>query len=124
MRTFKSEKTVAAWEKFKDLWAVVTPNSTSYNFMQEPLLSEQVWVAWDHVARLKGAISQRPDDFVVFPAPAGPEGRGYMPVVAGLAILDGAVAADGTAHEDREAAVITAIDGDVVVLVGEAAPVA
>ena len=86
VRTFKSEKAVAAWEKFKDLWAVVTPNSTSYNFMQEPLLSEQVWVAWDHVARLKGAISQRPDDFVVFPAPAGPEGRGYMPVVAGLAI--------------------------------------
>ena len=27
VRTFKSEKAVAAWEKFKDLWAVVTPNS-------------------------------------------------------------------------------------------------
>ncbi len=36
------------------------------------------------------AISAAPDDYVVFPAPAGPKGRGYMPVVAGLAIPKGA----------------------------------
>ena len=32
------------------------------------------------------ALRQRPNDFVTFPAPAGPKGRGYMPVVAGLSI--------------------------------------
>lgn len=58
--------------------------------MQEPLLSEEVWVAWDHLARLKEAVSSNPDQYVVFPAPAGPKGRGYMPVVAGLAIPQGA----------------------------------
>ena len=54
--------------------------------MQEPLLSGDVWVAFDHVARLADAFNQKPDDFVAFPAPAGPTGRGFMPVVAGIAI--------------------------------------
>ncbi len=54
--------------------------------MQEPLLTDQVWVAWDHTARLAEAFNQRPDDFVAFPAPAGPAGRAFMPVIAGMAI--------------------------------------
>ena len=29
----------------------VSPQSTSYDFMQEPLLSQEVWIAWDHTAR-------------------------------------------------------------------------
>jgi multiple sugar transport system substrate-binding protein len=54
--------------------------------MQEPLLAGEVWIAFDHTARLLEAFRQRPDDFVAFPAPAGPAGRGFMPVIAGLAI--------------------------------------
>lgn len=90
MRTFQSAEAAAGWAKLKALWAYVTPNSTSYDFMQEPLAAGEVMVAWDHIARLKNAISAAPDDYVVFPAPAGPKGRGYMPVVAGLAIPKGA----------------------------------
>ena len=70
----------------KELWAVSNPNSTNYNFMQEALMAGEVWIAWDHVARVKDALTTQPDQFVAFPAPAGPKGRGYMPVVAGLAI--------------------------------------
>jgi multiple sugar transport system substrate-binding protein len=54
--------------------------------MQEPLVTGDVWVAFDHTARLAEAFNQKPDDFVAFPAPAGPSGRAFMPVVAGLAI--------------------------------------
>lgn len=98
VRTFKNADAAAGWEKLKQLWAVVSPNSTNYDFMQEPLASGEVMVAWDHVARLKNAISGSPDNYVVFPAPAGPKGRGYMPVVAGLAIPKGAPdAANATA---------------------------
>ncbi len=49
-------------------------------------MTGEVWIAWDHAARLADALNQKPDDFVVFPAPAGPKGRGFMPVVAGMAI--------------------------------------
>jgi len=83
---FRSAEAETAWNKFKDLWAVTNPGSTGYSFMQEQLLTEEVWVAFDHTARLADAFNQKPDDFIAFPAPAGPSGRGFMPVVVGIAI--------------------------------------
>lgn len=83
---FRSAAAETMWNDFKAIWAHVNPQSTTYSFMQEPLLSGEVWVAFDHTARLLDALNQRPDDFVAFPAPAGPAGRGFMPVIAGLAI--------------------------------------
>lgn len=68
------------------LWPYVNPESINYTFMNEPLLSGAVMVAFDHTARLKPAFDERPEDFIAFPAPAGPAGRGFMPVVAGLGI--------------------------------------
>jgi multiple sugar transport system substrate-binding protein len=86
VRTFASEEAVAAWEMFRRLWAHTNPASTNFNFMQEQLLSGDAWIVWDHSSRLANAFNERPDDFVAFPAPAGPTGRGFMPVLAGLAI--------------------------------------
>jgi multiple sugar transport system substrate-binding protein len=93
--TFKSADAEAGWNAMKELWAVSSPNSTNYNFMQEPLLAGEVWIAWDHVARVKEALTLQPDQFVAFPAPAGPKGRGYMPVIAGLAIPKDAANREG-----------------------------
>ena len=84
---FRSAEAETAWEAFKTLWAQTNPASANYGFMQEPLLTEEVWVAFDHVARLGDAFNQRPDDFVAFPAPAGPKGRAFMPVIAGVAVM-------------------------------------
>lgn len=83
---FKSKEAVAAWTYLRSLWRYVHPQSLTYGFMQDPLLNREVLLAWDHVARLKTALEQRPQDFVTFPAPRGPKGRAYMPVLAGLAI--------------------------------------
>ncbi|SON56791.1 Maltose-binding periplasmic protein [Hartmannibacter diazotrophicus] len=83
---FRSKEAEDMWASFKTLWEQVNPAATSYAFMQEPLLTGDVWIAWDHAARLKQAFNEKPDDFVAFPVPAGPAGRGNMPVVAGLAI--------------------------------------
>ena len=87
---FRSKAAEAMWTQFASLWKSVNPNSTSYNFMQQPLLSGDVWIGFDHVARVLDALRQKPDEFVAFPAPAGPKGRGYMPVLAGLAVIKGA----------------------------------
>jgi multiple sugar transport system substrate-binding protein len=92
---FRSEAAEAMWAQFASLWKSVNPASTSYNFMQQPLLSGDVWIGFDHVARLLEALRQKPDQFVAFPAPAGPKGRGYMPVLAGLAVLKGAADVSG-----------------------------
>src|SRR3569833_3568800 len=83
---FRSADAEPAWNKFKELWQYTNPASTNYDFMQEPLLTGDVWVAFDHIARLGDAFNQKPDDFVAFPAPKGPKGLAFMPVLAGLAI--------------------------------------
>jgi multiple sugar transport system substrate-binding protein len=84
--TFASPEAAVGWQWMKDIWPYVHPQSTTFNFMQEQLLSEEVWIAWDHTARLLGAFEAAPDDFIAVPVPAGPMGRAYMPVLAGLAI--------------------------------------
>ena len=74
-----------AWAR-DTLWPTIHPESINYEFMQEPLLSGEVWVAFDHTARLLDAFNTEPDNFIAFPAPAGAAGRGFMPVVVGLGV--------------------------------------
>lgn len=83
---FNSPEAAEMWAWLRDTWQYVHPQSSGYAFMQEPLQTGEVWVAWDHVARLRDAFVADPDGFVAMPAPAGPEGRAFMPVLAGLAI--------------------------------------
>jgi multiple sugar transport system substrate-binding protein len=93
---FRSEAAaeMLAWAR-DSLWPTMHPQSINYAFMQEPLLSGEVWVAFDHTARLLEAFNTRPDDFVAFPAPAGPEGRAFMPVIVGLGIPNSAPNPEG-----------------------------
>lgn len=84
---FATEKGLAMWAWLKDAMQYVSPASSTYSFMQVPLQNREIDVAWDHTARLIEALRAEPDQFVAFPAPAGPEGRGFMPVVVGLGIL-------------------------------------
>jgi multiple sugar transport system substrate-binding protein len=94
---FRTSEAVAMWSFFRGLWHYVNPASITYSTMADPLLTEDVLVAWDHTARLLKALEQRPEDFVAFPAPRGPRGRGFMPVVSGLAIPAGSATADSQA---------------------------
>ena len=87
---YRSAEAEKMWGDFKAVWASVNPNSTNYDFMQEPLMAGEVWIAWDHVARVKDALTAAPGDYQVVAPPAGPKGRAYMPVVAGLGIAKGA----------------------------------
>ncbi len=85
-KAFNSDDAVKMWEYLKELWKYVVPQSTTYDAMADPLLKEEVWIAWDHTARIKDAIEQKPDQFEVVPVPRGPKGRGFILVIAGLAI--------------------------------------
>jgi multiple sugar transport system substrate-binding protein len=92
---FRSKEAVAAWAYLRQLWQYTHPQSLSYAFMQDPLLSQEVLLGWDHVARLKTALDQRPDDLVAFPVPRGPKARSYMPVLVGMGIPKNAPNPDG-----------------------------
>jgi multiple sugar transport system substrate-binding protein len=83
---FATQPGVDMWNWLVDTWQYVNPQSTTYGFMQEPLQSGEVGVAWDHTARLIDALNADPESFVAFPSPAGPGGRAFMPVIIGLAV--------------------------------------
>ncbi len=83
---FDSLAAVNMWEYLRELHPHINPASSVWSNMSEPLLRGEVWIAWDHTARLIDAIKLRPDDFVPVPMPAGPEGRGYIIVLVGLSI--------------------------------------
>lgn len=87
--TFRSPDAVTAWTYMRDLWANTNPASANYDFMQEPLGNGEVLVAWDHVARLINAVKDKPDDWLMVPAPSGPKGKGYLLVVGGMAVPQG-----------------------------------
>lgn len=83
---FDSVRALEMWEYLKRLYKYIHPASSTWAAMDEPLLRGEVLIAWDHTARIKNAIVEKPDDFVVVPVPAGPMGRGYIIVLVGLAI--------------------------------------
>lgn len=87
--TYRSDDAVKMWTDFKAIWEYTNPQSVTYNNMQDPLLSEEVWVTIDHTARVVNAFKNKPNDFIGAPAPAGPKGRYYMSVLAGLGIPKG-----------------------------------
>src|SRR3989442_9405156 len=74
------------WRYLRRLWGVTHPSSFTYEFMAQPLLLGEAWVAWDHIARILPALQERPNDFVVLPSPAGPKGRSFLSVIVGLGI--------------------------------------
>jgi multiple sugar transport system substrate-binding protein len=86
---FSSPEAVQMWQTMRNLWSVTSPMSTTYTKMQDPLTTDEVWVAWDHQARLEAALAD-PQQFLAVPAPSGPRGLGYMSAVVGLAIPKGA----------------------------------
>jgi multiple sugar transport system substrate-binding protein len=94
--TFMNADAVTAWSYMKELWQNMNPASTNYDFMQEPLARGEVLVAWDHVARLVGAVGDKPDEWTMVPAPSGPKGLGYLLVVGGIGIPKGAPERDRT----------------------------
>lgn len=86
---FASPDAVPMWEMLQRLWAVTNPESTTYDRMEQPLVRGDVWVAWDHQARLAAALADT-RDFIAVPAPSGPRGQGYMTAEVDLAIPKGA----------------------------------
>ncbi|AFK21691.1 ABC transporter substrate-binding protein [Pyrococcus sp. ST04] len=85
-KKFDSPEAIEMWNYFKELWKYTNPASTTWDAMADPLLQGEVLIAWDHTARIKNAITTKPDQFVVVPVPRGPKGRGFIVVLAGLAI--------------------------------------
>lgn len=83
---FAGADAVAMWQATRAMCHYADAAALGYAFLHEPLVQGNVWIGWDHDARLVDALHAYPEEFVTLAAPRGPKGRGYMEVVAGLAI--------------------------------------
>ena len=63
---FSGLQAAGMWHYLQDLWHYVAPSSLVLDRMDDALLNGEVWVAWDHTARLLRAFREKPDDFVAF----------------------------------------------------------
>ncbi len=86
LRKFGGSEAEGMWLAFRDLWRCVNRCSLWSTKMDKPLLADEVWVAWDHTARIVEALERQPNEFDAFPAPSGRKGRGFMLGLVGLAI--------------------------------------
>lgn len=84
--TFQSAAAELMWRDLSTLWRHVVPHSLAYDAMTEPLLHREVWIGFDHVARLRPLLLAQPDDWVVFRPPAGPAGGAFLDVTIALAV--------------------------------------
>ena len=75
-----------AFRVLQGLWNYTNPQSLEWNSMEWPLMRGEVWIAWDHIARLEDALEAGQGRLVPVPPPLGPAGRGYLVVIVGLAI--------------------------------------
>jgi multiple sugar transport system substrate-binding protein len=82
---FRSPEAVQMWQTLRRLWSVTNPLSTTYTNVQDPLTTGEIWIGWDHQARL-GTVLADDQHYLAVPAPIGPRGLGYMSAVVGLAI--------------------------------------
>jgi multiple sugar transport system substrate-binding protein len=82
---FRSPEAVQMWETLRRLWSVTNDLSTTYTKMDDSLATGEIWVAWDHQARLGKALTDT-QHYIAVPAPSGPRGLGYLSAVVGLAI--------------------------------------
>ena len=84
---FRSDSAVEMFEFVRDdLWEVMHPQSLNITSMQDALLAGDVWIGFDHTARLLDVFLTAPEQYIAFPAPTGPAGRSYLSVIAGLSI--------------------------------------
>jgi len=83
---FDSLDAVDMWAYLKELFKYVSPGSSTWSFMSEPLMRNEAWIVWDHTARIPAAVRADPEQYIPAPVPAGPKGRGFITVLVGLAL--------------------------------------
>ena len=87
--TYRSDDAVKMWTDFKAIWEYY---QSTIDHLQQHAGSAPLRRGMGHHRshRARGqCFQEQADDFVAAPAPAGPKGRYYMSVLAGLGIMKG-----------------------------------
>ncbi len=81
---------VEAWKLLTKMSNAYSPTVMTYDNVTIPMKSGETWLTVAHMARMGEAYRSNPADYVIAPAPRGPEGIGSIAGTSGFAVLKGA----------------------------------
>ena len=85
-----SEGAIQGWNLLVDMKDAFSPEISQYDNVSYPMKSGDIWITVAHMVRLGEVYRSNPDQFILAPAPRGPEGIGTIAGASGFAVMNGA----------------------------------
>lgn len=85
-----SEGAVEGWKLLTKMKNAYSPTVMTYDNVTSPMKSGETWLTVAHMARVGEAYRANPANYVLAPAPKGPNGIGSIAGTSGFAVLKGA----------------------------------
>jgi len=85
-----SEGAIKAWKLLTKMKNAYSPTVMTYDNVTAPMKSGETWLTVAHMARVGEAYRANPANYVLAPAPKGPNGIGSIAGTSGFAVLKGA----------------------------------
>ena len=79
-----------AWERLVTMKDAYTPTVNTYDNVSSPMKSGEAWLTVAHMVRCGEAYRSNPSNYVLAPAPKGPNGIGTIAGTSGFAVVNGA----------------------------------
>jgi len=81
---------VEAWTLLTKMKDAYTPTVNTYDNVSSPMKNGEAWLTVAHMVRCGDAYKSNPSQYVLAPAPKGPEGIGSIAGTSGFAVMNGA----------------------------------
>lgn len=85
-----SEGAVSAWKMLTKMQNAYSPTVMTYDNVTIPMKSGETWLTVAHMARMGEVYKSNPSNYVIAPAPRGPEGIGSIAGASGFSLPVGA----------------------------------
>jgi multiple sugar transport system substrate-binding protein len=81
---------IEAWELLAGMKDAYTPTVNTYDNVSAPMKTGEAWMTVAHMVRCGDAYRANPSNYILAPAPKGPEGIGSIAGTSGFAVVNGA----------------------------------
>lgn len=81
---------IEAWELLAGMKDAYTPTVNTYDNVSAPMKTGEAWMTVAHMVRCGDAYKANPSNYILAPAPRGPEGIGSIAGTSGFAVVNGA----------------------------------
>ena len=81
---------IEGWTLLSKMKNAYTPTVNTYDNVSAPMKTGEAWMTVAHMVRCGDAYQSNPSNYVLAPAPSGPEGIGSIAGTSGFAVTNGA----------------------------------